>query len=249
MPHHEDIRILPGADTAVLFIHGIVGTPNHFRDLIALVDLVPENWSVYNLLLPGHGGNVSDFAASSMEAWKAHVWATFAELAQSHDRVMVVGHSMGTLFALQLGVEFPDKIPQLFLLAVPLRPGVRLGMMRDCLLLTFGKLDQSHVLWKAAGVSATWKLWKYLPWIPRFLELFAEVYRTEKALANLKVPCTAYQSPKDELVRNSAGKVLGRSGVMDVQLLENSTHYFYSPRDRQKIQQDFINILTKISHD
>lgn len=58
MEHREYVRIVPGAKTAVLFMHGIVGTPNHFRDLLPLVDLVPDDWSVYNVLLPGHGGTV-----------------------------------------------------------------------------------------------------------------------------------------------------------------------------------------------
>ena len=42
MEHREYRRIVSGADTAVMFLHGIVGTPNHFRDLIPLVDLVPK---------------------------------------------------------------------------------------------------------------------------------------------------------------------------------------------------------------
>ena len=32
MRHFETRRILPGAKNAVLFLHGIVGTPNHFRE-------------------------------------------------------------------------------------------------------------------------------------------------------------------------------------------------------------------------
>ena len=247
--HEPYKRILPEADTAVLFIHGIVGTPNHFRDLIGLEAMVPENWSVHNILLEGHGGSVEDFSASSMKKWKAGVQSAFEELARTHDRVMVVGHSMGTLFALQLGVEFPDKIPQLFLLAVPLRPGVRLRMAWDCLRMAFGKLPEDHVLWKAAGVTTTRKVWKYLGWIPQFLELFREISHTESILKDLKVPCVAYQSQKDELVRNSAGKVLERSGTMEVRHLDNSTHYYYALEERQRVQQDFANCIIKISHD
>ena len=77
MEHKEYVRIVPGADTAVLFIHGIVGTPNHFTDLISLVELVPEDWSVCNLLLDGHGGNADDFAATSMKKWKNQVIKRF----------------------------------------------------------------------------------------------------------------------------------------------------------------------------
>lgn len=249
MVHQEYRRIVPGADTAVLFVHGIVGTPNHFRDLIPLVQQVPENWSVHNLLLPGHGATVDDFGFSSMKSWRGYARSAFLELAETHRRVIIVAHSMGTLFAMQLALEFPEKIPFLFLLGVPLRPGVRLTMIRDCLLMVFGKLAPEHVLWKAAGVKITGNIWKYLSWVPRFLELFREIYVTEHMMCGLIVPSVAYQSRKDELVTNITGGVLERSGVMEVCYLPDSTHYYYDVRDMEQILSDFCDRINKISHD
>ena len=76
MKHREFRRICPDADTAVLFIHGINGTPNHFHDL---VKLVPAECSVVNVRLKGHGGSVRDFANTSMEelmrSWR-RCWST-----------------------------------------------------------------------------------------------------------------------------------------------------------------------------
>ena len=63
MDHSQYIRVVEGSAMAVLIIHGIAGTPAHFRDLIPVI---PENWSVYNILLDGHGKNVKDFGKSSM---------------------------------------------------------------------------------------------------------------------------------------------------------------------------------------
>ena len=37
--HEEYIRDVPGSDTAVLFIHGILGTPNHFRRFLSLIHI------------------------------------------------------------------------------------------------------------------------------------------------------------------------------------------------------------------
>ena len=73
MEHLEYIRIVDHADTAVLFIHGIVGTPNHFH---AFIPLVPEHISVCNLLLDGHGGSVKDFSHTSMRKWVVQVDST-----------------------------------------------------------------------------------------------------------------------------------------------------------------------------
>lgn len=245
MIHQEYIRLVPGARTAVLFIHGIVGTPNHFRDLIPLVPLVPENWSVYNLLLDGHGKNVRDFSHTSMKKWKAQVRAIFESLTRTHEQVVIVGHSMGTLFAMQLALEWPEKVPLLFLIAVPMRPGVRISGMVRVLRMVFGLTREDRPIELATrdvcGVTTTRKLWKYIGWIPRFLELFAEIYRTEKVMGNLTVPCVAYQSEKDELVMNRSRKILEKSGVMEVYNLLNSTHFYYDSGDQRIVQDDFTN--------
>lgn len=243
MIHEEYVRIVPEADTAVLFIHGIVGTPNHFRDLIPLIDLVPENYSIYNVLLDGHGKTVDDFARTSMRKWRAQVWGIFEQLSRTHERVILVAHSMGTLFSIQLALEHPEKVPFLFLIAVPLRPGIRLMTIRNLLCLVFGKLREDVPLEAATmqvcGLKTTRKLWKYLAWIPRFLELFAEICRTEKVMGSLTVPCTAYQSQRDELVANCTRKVLEKSGVMEVHNLLHSTHFYYHPEDQKIVRADF----------
>ena len=70
MKHREYKRIVPEAEKAVLFIHGIISTPNHFKDF---VELVPCNISVFNLLLDGHGKAVNDFARSSMKKWERSI--------------------------------------------------------------------------------------------------------------------------------------------------------------------------------
>lgn len=244
MAHEEFSRIVPGAKRAVLFIHGIVGTPDHFRDLIPLEALVPGDWSVYNVLLDGHGKGTDEFAATSMKKWKAQVWDVFNSLAESHDEVVIAAHSMGTLFAIQLGLEYPEKIPLLFLLAVPMRPGLRLFGIGNMLRLVFGRIREDRpreaATARECGVATTRRLWKYLKWIPRYLELFAEIYRTEQILDQLKVPCVAYHSRKDELVANSARRVLEKSGVVDIVDLPESSHFYYAPADSDTVRKGFL---------
>ena len=79
--HKEYKRIAQHPETAVLFLHGIVGTPNHFR---AFVPLVPEDMSVYNMLLDGHGKGVRDFSHTSMEKWRNQVAGAVGELLKEH---------------------------------------------------------------------------------------------------------------------------------------------------------------------
>lgn len=251
--HKPCIRIVPGAKTAVLFVHGIVGTPNHFRDLMPLEELVPEDWSVHNLLLPGHGGTAEDFGKSSMAQWKNHVKTAFWELAGTHEQVLVCAHSMGTLFAIQLALDFPEKIPGLFLLAVPMRPWLRWFGIKNVLRVGFDKVRSDQPMevatQMACGIQTTKLVWKYIPWIPRYLELFREIYQTEKALAGLRVPCSAFQSHRDELVSNRSRRVLERFPQIEIHDLYDSSHFYYTDSDRNTVVCAFKNLCEKIEQD
>ena len=48
MIRETEKRLLPGAACAVLFVHGILGSPAQFAPFLPLV---PQDWSFCNLLL------------------------------------------------------------------------------------------------------------------------------------------------------------------------------------------------------
>ena len=119
-------RLLPGAACAVLFVHGILGSPAQFAPFLPLV---PQDWSFCNLLLQGHGGGARDFSAASMAVWREQTRQAFAELRARHETVVIAAHSMGTLFAVQEAVRSP--VEGLFLLNVPLHVHVRPRALRN----------------------------------------------------------------------------------------------------------------------
>ena len=212
MPHSEYIRLTADADTAVLFLHGICGTPRHFDSRLPLTHLVPESWSVYSICLPGHGGTVDDFSQSTMKQWKEYVWQTFDRLSQTHCHVVLVGHSMGTLFSIQLAMEKGERVPFLFLLASPLCPRVSFACVRHLTGIVFnyhpGKHKIQDAMHTTVGITTTRKLWKYLGWIPNFWSLLGECRRTKKALPHLKTKTFVFQSRRDELVAFRSSKHL-----------------------------------------
>lgn len=250
MDHPETRRLVPKAKYAVLFLHGIAGSPNQFRKLIGLEALVPEDWSVINVRYPGHGGDVRDFGRSSMALWRSHARNACLELANNHEKVLIVGHSMGTLFSMQLALEFPEKVSGLFLLNAPLRPMPRLFFIPNCLRLAFGQIRKDRPRERcfqiACGVDPTPLVWRYIPWIPRVFELFREIARTEQVMGGLAVPCIAFQSRKDDLVANRSAVVLRGSGVMEVRELESSTHFYYAPEDAEVIRREFEKWIKKV---
>lgn len=244
MAHEETRRIVPGAKTAVLMMHGIAGTPDHFRTLLPLQDLVPEHWSLQNVIMPGHGGRVEDFSRSSLASWEGYCMAQFDKLCQSHEKIVLVGHSMGTLFAIRMACKRPEKVAAMLLIEVPLRVGVKLFTVRNLTRFAFGRLDLTDPVQEATSrvcsIVPTRKVWKYIGWLPRIGELIQCMHRTDELLPHLTVPTVAWQARRDELVSDRSRKILEASGRVEVRDLPQSTHFYYHPEDAAHVRADFL---------
>lgn len=246
----EYVRIVEDSDVAVLLVHGIVGTPAHFREILPLI---PESWSVCNLLLDGHGKGVREFGASSMEKWKTQVSARLNELLAGHERVLIVAHSMGTLFAIQAAVQNPDRIAGLFLLNVPMRVHLPPATIFAALKNAFGMVDEGdEAAWamkNGCGVRLTPFLWQYLSWVPRYVELLREISGVRQLLPQLSVPAPAFHSQKDELVSNRALKDLRGHPFVAVIELPESGHFAYAESDLQILKTELEKQIRKIQRD
>ncbi len=236
MEHKEFIRINKESNTAILFIHGIVGTPNHFNSFIPLV---PNTVSVYNLLLDGHGKGVKDFSCTSMKKWEAQVQTVVDSLSLTHEKIYIVAHSMGGLFAIEQAIKNP-KITKLFLLAVPIKLFIKPKMITNSLKVYFNKIDSGDIVALAAkscyGIEQDKNLLNYIGWIPRYLELFKKIRYTRKILSALSTPCVACQSVRDEMVSKKSIQLLENNPAISVVQLKKSAHYYYE-------EQDFASLL------
>lgn len=242
MAHEAYIREVPGSRQAVVMVHGILGTPDHFGGFLPLI---PEDWSVYNILLDGHGKGVSDFSRSSMEKWKAQFTSLLDDVLARYDRVILVAHSMGTLFSIQEAIRRPEKIDSLFLLQTPLRPWLKLRYACYAVVMPFGIIPEAAVdMSRGTSVGLDWRLWKYLGWVPRFLELFAECAATRKLLGELTVPCRIYQCAKDEMVSMRTCRDLQKHPHLQVTVLPDSGHFAYHGADWELLKRDFPKIFT-----
>ena len=246
MEHNEYLRIVPGAKVAMLFLHGIVSTPRHFDFLI---ELVPGDITVRALLLDGHGKSVRDFGRSSMEKWEAQVQQAVDELSENHEKLYLVGHSMGTLFSICHAVK-NEKIAGLFLLASPLKVFVRWQMVKTALRIVYGKIDPEDevtlAMKNSLSVIHSKNPFCYLRWIPRFLELFRKIRQTRKEISKLRIPVHAYPSVKDELVSMKSVKSIKRSERIQITPLPNSLHCYYEKQDKALLLGEFQKFIDKI---
>lgn len=226
--HQPFKRIVPGAENAVLFVHGIVSTPRMFDDFVALI---PPEWSVHSLLLPGHGGTVQDFGRHCAKEWVTHVRQSLDELRHSHERVYIVAHSLGTLLAIREAVRDDRGIVGMLLLCVPLRIWVKPSAMVKNVLKGVGLTKQPE-LHTYYGIAQDWRVWRYIRWIPRYLELFRESAAARKAVAQVNVPSIVYMAQRDELVSLRGAKLLRANPAMDVRVLTASQHHAFPAADK-----------------
>ncbi len=251
MIHDAYIRHIPESPCAVLMIHGILGSPIQFRDLLPEI---PADWSVYNILLEGHSGSVQDFAHASMANWERQVQEYLDSIFREHRHLLIVGHSMGCLFALDAAIRFPRQVERLFLLQPPLKLRVSPSIPIRSLLVALGRTrpgTRAAAMAAATGITMTPKLLQYLGWIPRYLELFRKIAETNKRISSLAVPTEAFLSTRDELVSTrSAGKLPNREQIRITQL-PTSSHYAYSAPDTVLLRQHLarhVQDIEKNSH-
>ena len=243
--HVEYRKIVDGSDKAVLFIHGILGSPNHFRDIIPLV---PKDYSVLAMVTAGHCSHISDFSRSSLEEWEESVQRSVDELLKTHKEIYLVGHSMGTLLSIEQAIK-DSRIKGIFCISVPIKVCVRLRMIPMALKIYRNKIKDSDIITLAFkecyGCTDDKNFFKYFAWIPRFLDLFKLIKRVRKNLYKLNTPCIAFQSIPDELVSPKSIKILQNESNMRVVSLEKSTHFYYDPTEMDLLKEEFNKFLVK----
>lgn len=243
MAHEEYIRHTDG-ERIVLFIHGFLGSPEHFEKFI---ELIPEEYGIYNVLLYGHGGTVSDFSSASMKIWKSQIEQILKELDAKYKEIVIVSHSMGTLFSYSMAIKYPKKIKAMLLLGTPLKIKVRMSALVNSLKSLFGIISDEDEIGKAYdkahSVKLNFKLWEYVGWIPRYLELFREAKAGRLNIQNVSIPCFIFQSAKDELVSFKSVKFIPQKENIHLTVLKNSAHFIYDKEDFKIVLDKFIKII------
>jgi carboxylesterase len=104
---HPDAQpfFFPGREPACLLIHGLTSTPWEVRP----VGLALRSAGIHaeSLWLPGHGTTVEDLAQVGWREWVAAVTARYDAMAVRHERVAVMGTSLGGSLALWLATIRP----------------------------------------------------------------------------------------------------------------------------------------------
>ncbi|MDE6497746.1 MAG: alpha/beta fold hydrolase [Muribaculaceae bacterium] len=229
----------------LLFIHGIAGNNSIFEMLHPLVQQTVETEYI---VLEGHGGNALDFSRASMKRWKAQVHDAVAAFSDRCDRIVIIGHSMGCLFALEQAAK--GRVAALFLMNPPLRIRPTLGALRNAFDVAMG-LSHSRPVASAArkayGISLDFNPFHYYGWPGRYIELWREARRIrEEVVSEVKCPVKVILSGLDEVVSLSSADAFINLPNSAVKVLEESSHYYYPDCDRERIITQFADLLKEL---
>ncbi len=101
----EPIHLTGKRPGAVLLLHGYNDSPQSMSSMAAA--LHARGWSVSVPLLPGHGRNLQDWAATRAADWENAARAELKLLQSAHAEIAVGGLSMGGALAFILAAEQP----------------------------------------------------------------------------------------------------------------------------------------------
>lgn len=182
-----------------------------------------------------------------MEKWKGQVSSLADELALRYDRILIVAHSMGTLFALSEAISHQERVMGLFLLGAPLKIFMKPSAAVNSMKVIFDRVAEDDVVAVAARDSYSMipskNVLSYAGWLPRYLELFQEIKRVRGQLSLVKVPCYVFQSEKDELVSMGALRYLRSVEKAEISILRKSRHFYYDPEDYAYLLECFQAFL------
>ncbi len=196
----------------VLVIHGFTATLESVKALYTpLRELgIPVRMPHQ---LAGHGASSPEaLRGVKCEAWIADAAEAFQELCQEVDRVIVIGHSMGALIALNLAVRFPGEVDSLILAA----PAIKLASL-------FAPGRPLH--FAVPLISSIIKEWEmktdyngtggggcspHYPWVPTdaIVSLFELIKKSWLLLDKVNVPVFILHNRKESTVMPESATIL-----------------------------------------
>jgi carboxylesterase len=250
LAHAEEFRS-PGsgenAATGVLLSHGFTGSPQSMRPFGE--HLAAEGYGVAVPRLPGHGTRWQEMNNTRWQDWYAVLDNELERLRKEHDRVFLVGLSMGGCLVLRLAEQHGADISGVILV----NPSVRTDDKRLALLPVLQRLVPSF-----PGISNDIKkpgvdegAYSRMPL--RALYSLSQLWTLTRAdLAKVTQPVLLFRSTVDHVVEPSSGRtILASISSRDVTetLLEDSYHVATLDNDAPRIFADTTTFIRRVTAD
>lgn len=238
----------------VLVIHGLSGTARTMQPLID--ELERAGFAVTAPLLPGHGTTHEDLAEKKWEEWWDTVRAEFERLTAHNGKIFVAGLSMGSLLALKLAEEFPDKVTAIAAIGTPLKlppfiENIAYYAVKYTPLRYFYKYSKKDiektVLDKEGQEYYRNNSYPYMP-IASVLELFKLKKIVREDLSKITSPVLVVHGRYDKMAPVENADIL-KWALLDreILILENSAHVVTLDVDRDEASKAVVAFFKKFS--
>ena len=196
----EPIRLEGDGSVAVLGLHGFGDTPQSLGYLAACCHR--RGWTVHVPLLPGHGHSLEAFAASTGDDWERGARQALLALLASHQRVALVGQSMGAALGTLVAADEPRVaacvwLAPLLSTTAYMERGARLWWVIGLFKPVLGSSDSRSIHDPAESARA--RSYGLLP-VRLGPELVRLVHRAINALPRMQAPTLVLQSREDNRV-------------------------------------------------
>jgi len=239
-----------GAECIVIFIHGFAEGPEQFKNFLAITS--EHGCSIATLLLPGHGGTGKEFAQTPRKEWQDFVDKEIEKYSKEYKRIILAGHSMGTLLSFLAYDRFSDNISGIIALNSPLYLLVKPMAIRNNLKIGFCKnLPDDDPAWGALRASSVkhCSTLTYISWAPRLLDLFALMRQTRKVLERINIPTLIVHADKDELISSKSVRVYGKKIKPEyrrIVRLPDSSHFICRGKDLEFLQREYADFIRQV---
>jgi len=194
---------------------------------------------------------MKDFARSGAGDWERHVQSELDKIRHDYQKIVLVGHSMGGLLALNASLNKENKIAGAVLISTPLKIHVfnLKSLLRKMRLLMLSPSNEVKATYVKSNSIAKASFFFYPLMIKPLISLYILIQKTKKRLAEISVPVTMFYSRNDETTSYRSFNIMYR-GLCNTQrtlfTLTKSHHAFYCDEERRIIQDRLIEFIQKI---
>lgn len=238
---HQEQAHLGTGNSCVLFVHGILSSPRFFKPLLANL---PEDINYLNLLLPGHGADLSEFASVGMSDWENYCAQKLAYLRGMYENIVVVGHSMGNLLLVDELIKDKSKISGAVLIDVPLIGHITKAGLEVMFKATFDAEKKESSVERSVKYNKSIKIEHYyeLPFfLPNFIALLWKMHQVRMNIAKMQVDSHVFQSEEDELVSTMSNRYIAENELAKLHTMAGVGHFYIPEHERQKIADAIMN--------
>ncbi|NLV85645.1 MAG: alpha/beta hydrolase, partial [Clostridiales bacterium] len=216
--------------TAIILIHGYMGSPRQFDGIRK--ELGDFEGDIYCLTLPGHEKDASEFIKTDRFQWQQYTEDFIDGLRGEYERLILVGHSMGGLIAVQAAINKAEKIVGVIAIGFPIKVTVRRAWIKNGLLASRPCRENESELVKAARSMSGVKMSRptdYVRTLPCSSQFLRLARLSRKELSRLSVPLTVINFENDEIVSKGTKLFVEKSlPSAKILMLHGSYHFLFT---------------------